>query len=401
MLEEQMIQKKSNRLLKIAILSISLTIQAAGAVAAAIPAILNTFSERSTAEVQALLTIPSIAIMIFIILSSWIIQKIGKKNTVILGLLIALIGGIVPAFTTNFSVIVIARILFGAGTGMYNSLTISLIGDYFTGEEQQTLLGLQSAVMTIGNSLATFLAGLLLNISWQSTFFVYLLIVPILFIFSMGFPKQSEETTSEAVVEEVSSVKGKTKISINVLLGIFILFLFFISFMTVFTSSALAIQELHLSNQGFLSTALAMAGMISSLFAMAYGKIHQVFKRFTPVFSAVMGILGFLILTISPNMSVFFIGLLIMYVSSLIVPYVYSVILNDVSEKMKNFVVSLAMVACNLGSFASPYVINFIADKIHRTDALSQIQISAGIIVIISILFIYLAFTTKENTERG
>ena len=401
MLEESIVQRKNNRFLKLAILSISLTVQAAGAIAAAIPAILNTFSERSTAEVQALLTIPSIAIMVFIILSSWIIQKIGKKKTVILGLTIALIGGVVPAFTTNFSVIVLARILFGVGTGMYNSLTISLIGDYFSGEEQQTLLGLQSAVMTIGNSLATFLAGVLLNISWNSTFFVYFLIVPILFIFSFGFPREIGETRVEKQETSELSSEEKTNFSLNVVLGIVVLFLFFVSFMTVFTSSALVIQELHLSNQGFLSTALAIAGIISSLFAMTYGKLHHLFKTFTPVFSAIMGMIGLLILTVSPNMSVFFIGLLIMFVSSLIVPYVYSMILNEVTPKMKNLVVSLAMVACNLGSFASPYIINFIAGQFHMTNAISQLQISIGIIIIISFIFVFLAFTTKENKKRG
>lgn len=53
-------------------------------------------------------------------------------------------------------------------------------------------------------------------------------------------------------------------------------------------------------------------------------------------------------------MTVFFIGLLVVYLANLVVPYVYSVILSDVDPEANNLVVSLAMVACNLGAFSSP-----------------------------------------------
>ncbi len=88
--------------LKVAILCISLTIQTAGAVAAAVPAMIDSFANRSTTEIQSLLTIPSFSIMLFIILSSGIIKYIGKRNTVLIGLTIALLGGLLPAFYFQF-----------------------------------------------------------------------------------------------------------------------------------------------------------------------------------------------------------------------------------------------------------------------------------------------------------
>ena len=51
--------------LKVAILCISLTIQTAGAVAA-VPAMIDSFANRSTTEIQSLLTIPSFSIMLFL-----------------------------------------------------------------------------------------------------------------------------------------------------------------------------------------------------------------------------------------------------------------------------------------------------------------------------------------------
>lgn len=404
MVNEKIGRKQKSWLLKASILCISITIQAAGAVAGAVPSIMLSFENKSTAQIQALLTIPSFAIMVFIILSSWIIKKIGKRNTVVLGLLVSLVGGVLPAFTTNFTLIIIGRVLFGAGTGMYNSLTVSLIGDFFTGEEQQTMLGLQSAIMTLGNSLATFLAGWLLNYGWQNSFLVYFLIVPVLILFLTGYPKNSNQDTenldssSKEIQQEKLSLSHT--FSISVVLGILTLFLFFISVMSLYTTSALAIQELDLANQDSLSTLLAIGGIISSLFAMIYGKINQMLGKITPVVCTFIGICGMFLLTISSSMTMFFIGIILTLVSNLIVPYVYSLILGSVPEGNKNLIVSLAMVACNLGAFLSPYVINGILNIIGSVDALSQFRLSAIILIIILLIFIFLSVTQKSSNQN-
>lgn len=63
-------------------------------------------------------------------------------------------------FINNFAIIVASRLLVGAGIGLFTSLAVSLIGDCFSGEEQKTLIGIQGAMGTLGNSSMTFVAGL-------------------------------------------------------------------------------------------------------------------------------------------------------------------------------------------------------------------------------------------------
>ncbi|OUZ25087.1 hypothetical protein A5867_002794 [Enterococcus sp. 6D12_DIV0197] len=148
-------QSKSG-LLKLTILSISLMISAASAIAVTLPMIKNQFPDIQSATVESLVTIPSFTMMVFILLSTFIIKAIGKKNTVLLGLLLAFVGGIIPVFVSNFTIIYLSRFVLGAGTGIYNSLAIGLIGEYFSGEEQQKMLGYQTAFSTLGSSLPPF-----------------------------------------------------------------------------------------------------------------------------------------------------------------------------------------------------------------------------------------------------
>lgn len=84
--------------------------------------------------------------MLFILFSNAVIKWVGKRNTVIIGMIATTIGGVMPFFINNFPLIVFSRLLVGAGIGLFTSLAVSLIGDCFSGDEQKTLIGIQGAM---------------------------------------------------------------------------------------------------------------------------------------------------------------------------------------------------------------------------------------------------------------
>lgn len=141
--------KKSNKhnwKLKVGILGISLFLQVAGSNSAAIPLITKSFPKESITSAQALFTLPSFTIMLFILFSNVFIKWFGKRNTVIIGMITTIVGGLIPVFVDNFAIIVASRLLVGAGIGLFTSLAVSLIGDCFSGDEQKTLVGIQGAM---------------------------------------------------------------------------------------------------------------------------------------------------------------------------------------------------------------------------------------------------------------
>ena len=84
--------------------------------------------------------------MLFILFSNAFIKWFGKRNTVIIGMITTVVGGLIPVFINNFAIIVASRLLVGAGIGLFTSLAVSLIGDCFSGDEQKTLIGIQGAM---------------------------------------------------------------------------------------------------------------------------------------------------------------------------------------------------------------------------------------------------------------
>ena len=388
---------KHNWKLKIGILGISLFLQVAGSNLAAIPLIAKSFPNQSITSIQALFTIPSFTIMLFILFSNAFIRWFGKRNTVIIGMLATIVGGLIPFFINNFSLIVFSRLLVGAGIGLFTSLAVSLIGDCFSGDEQKTLIGIQGAMGTLGNSSCTFISGLLLGINWQSTFLYMLIIIPFLILFMMGYTRKMEAaTTVEAVHKNNEKGKSKVKIPVRIYVAFLMLFLFFAAFMVEATGSALVIQENQLANQGVLSTEIAIAGLIGAVISMGYSKIYKLLHSFTPVVSTIGGIIGFIICSSASNMIIFFIGLIFMMISSLIIPYVYDTILSDVDSSISNLIISIAQVCNNFGAFASPFIISFLAKMMNATTPVDQMKISAGILTIITIVFLGIALTSQH-----
>lgn len=396
--------KKSNKhnwKLKVGILGISLFLQVAGSNLAAIPMIAKSFPNESITSVQALFTIPSFTIMLFILFSNAVIKWVGKRNTVIIGMIATVIGGVIPFFINNFPLIVFSRLLVGAGIGLFTSLAVSLIGDCFSGDEQKTLIGIQGAMGTLGNSACTFISGLLLGINWQSTFLYMLLVIPFLILFIMGYTRKMErQTTVEKTANtESTSVKKHAKIPGMIYIAFFMLFLYFSAFMVEATASALVIQQNHLTNQGILSTEIAIGGLIGAVISMGYSKVFKLLHNYTPVVTTIFGALGFVICSQASNMAIFFIGLLFMFVSSLIIPYVYDTILSDVDPSISNLIISIAQVCNNLGAFASPYVIAFLSKILHLNTSVDQMRISAGILLVITVVFLIMALTHKKSGQ--
>ncbi len=139
--------------------------------------------ELGLASVESLVTIPAMMITIFVLLSNLVMNKIGKKNTVLLGVGLIIIFGPLPAFLTNFKLVMMSRMLLGAGIGLFNSLSISLMSDFFESDEKATMIGMRTAFLNIGKALMTFLSGYLLLFGERAVFLTYLIAIPISYYF--------------------------------------------------------------------------------------------------------------------------------------------------------------------------------------------------------------------------
>ena len=146
---------------RFAILILSVFTVSAGATAATLPLMMKSFPNISATTIELLMTIPSLGIIIFTPISNIVADFIGVKRTIMTGLALIFIGGIIPAITMNFPLILASRIILGLGTGLLMSFSQSLIIQLYEGRDQQKMLGLSSVFQGLGMFVMTYAAGVL------------------------------------------------------------------------------------------------------------------------------------------------------------------------------------------------------------------------------------------------
>ncbi|WP_430782061.1 MFS transporter [Actinoplanes sp. G11-F43] len=106
-------------------------------------------------------------------------DMVGKRRMLIIVLSILAAGAIVSALATNLTVLIIGRILQGAGGAMM-PLSIGMIRDELPRERVATTVGLVSAIFGIGAGIGIVAAGPIVeNLSWHWLFWLPLMLVVI------------------------------------------------------------------------------------------------------------------------------------------------------------------------------------------------------------------------------
>ena len=381
---------KLNSFAKFSLLSISILLMSHLAISPVIPNLYKFYHESNPniglASVESLATIPAMMITIFVLLSNGVIKFIGKKNTVLLGLLLIFIFGIVPAFTTNFKVVLISRLFLGAGIGLFNSLSISMISDFFDEEHRGTMIGLRTAFLNIGKALTTFISGYLLIYGIQYTFLVYALALPIFVIFLLFVPN----------AENVNNKKVSIKFHKETIVLTLLTFLVGISYMgaTIKIPTLLA-EKYHYQPDVArnLLTILALSGILSGVI---FGILVKRFKNLTlPIMLSFMTI-GSVLFALTNNIVIFYIAAIfigISFVGTMSFNFFY--ISNKLENKFINFATSVILVGGNIGVILTPVVLTKIPEALQLEKYTTPFFITTAL-MLISTLVSYAVLKNKK-----
>ncbi len=381
---------KLNSFAKFSLLSISILLMSHLAISPVIPNLYKFYHESNQniglASVESLATIPAMMITIFVLLSNGVIKFIGKKNTVLLGLLLIFIFGIVPAFTTNFKVVLISRLFLGAGIGLFNSLSISMISDFFDEEHRGTMIGLRTAFLNIGKALTTFISGYLLIYGIQYTFLVYALALPIFIIFLLFVPN----------AENINNKKVSIKFHKETIILTLLTFLVGISYMgaTIKIPTLLA-EKYHYQPDVArnLLTILALSGILSGVI---FGILVKRFKNLTlPIMLSFMTI-GSMLFTLTNNIVIFYIAAIfigISFVGTMSFNFFY--ISNKLENKFINFATSVILVGGNIGVILTPVVLTKIPEALHLEKYATPFFITTTLMLISTLV----SYTVLKNKK--
>lgn len=385
-----MINQKS-LLQKGAILSISLMLTSSQAINGVIPQMKQSLG-ISQSQSELLGTAPSITVILFILLSSYFAKRIGMKKTIILGLLLAGIGGIIPVFTATFQTVLISRVILGAGLGVYNSLAVTYISSLYSGNTRATLLGIRNSMEALGQTILIFLAGVLVNINWTASFLVYAIAFPVALLFALKVPEIRDENSD--IPENHVKEKMNPMVFALVLFAI-LLVMNSIAISVRFASIATEIKGVNFNASNYL----ALMPILGILAGFMFGPINKWIGKGTLYLGIIFFIISnLLIATSNGNMAFLLTGLFLSSITgSWCFPFIFSNLDKVTTKDTINFATSLIFIGCNIGNFIAPISMQLAQLLTRSTNLTAPFFVFAGIFIVI--LFVTFFATNKKNTR--
>lgn len=374
-----------------AILSISLMLTSSQAINGVIPQMKQSLG-ISQSQSELLGTAPSITVIVFILLSSYFAKRIGMKNTIILGLLLAGIGGIIPVFTATFQTVLISRVILGAGLGLYNSLAVTYISSLYSGNTRATLLGIRNSMEALGQTILIFLAGVLVNINWTASFLVYAIAFPVALLFALKVPEIRDENSD--IPENHIKEKMNPMVFALVLFAI-LLVMNSIAISVRFASIVTEIKGVNFNASNYL----ALMPILGILAGFMFGPINKWIGKGTLYLGIIFFIISnLLIATSNGNMAFLLTGLFLSSITgSWCFPFIFSNLDKVTTKDTINFATSLIFIGCNIGNFIAPISMQLAQLLTRSTNLIAPFFVFAGIFMVV--LFVTF-FATKKKTTR-
>lgn len=113
-------------------------------------------------------------------------DRLGRKKILVPSLLVFGIAGTACGFVRDFNLLLWLRLLQGIGAASLLSLSVTLIGDLYTGARRTEAMGLNASVSSIGTASYPTIGGALASLAWYYPFMLPIVAIPIGFLVLFG-----------------------------------------------------------------------------------------------------------------------------------------------------------------------------------------------------------------------
>jgi len=356
-----------------------------------LPHMAEEFSDVENSEflVKLVLTLPALFIAIMSPIAGRLIDKYGRVRILWMSLILYALSGAAGYFLNNLYHLLVSRAILGISVGMSMTIAITLIADYFEGEERQKFVGIQVAFMSMGGILFISLGGYLTDIGWRFPFFIYLfslLVLPFSIIYL-------QEPT---IVEKEKRANPEVQSPGIIWLLFFNTMIMWIIFFLIPVQLPFHIKAIGIEKNTLTGFAIAASTAFSAVSAVFYSKIKGRFS-FLTIFSVgyLLMASGFASLAISENYTMVIIAMMLSGLGmGMMIPNTNMWVMKLAPSEIRGKEIGKLTTFWFLGQFLSPIILFPILSNLSLS---STFMVAAGILFLMSSGFIIMHFGKIER----
>lgn len=338
--------------------------------------------------------IPSVVFLWFFVLSvpvGVLQDRIGKRNVLNIGMILTLLGLMLPYFFYSFSMVLIGFALLGIGNTITQVSANPLLVDVVPSSHRSSFLSFSQFVKAVGSMIAAPLAGwfALQYGDWKILFLVFSL-VSILSILWLASTK-IEETKN---LEQRATFASSFKLLGNSFIGVMVLGIFLVVGIDVGVNS---VSGQYLLAKFGSEQILAESGRSLYFFGKMLGTLLgaillvKLSSRKFLIWSSVLGLISILALFVAPSE---IIALVIIFIIGLgianIFPLIYSLTVEQYPNRANE--ISGLMIMAISGGAVMPLLMGWISDLFNV-----EISLIVMLLAIIAILLTSITVTKKHE----
>ncbi len=326
---------------------------------------------------------------VFSVPTGVLMNKLGRKNTVLLSIVVTLLALLVPLASYSYTMVLIAFALLGIGNTILQVALNPLLTNVVSGEKLTSSLTLGQFVKAIASFIGPIVAGVASGMfgNWKLIFPFFASITLLSGLWLLLAPIQKEQSSSETAGFAASFKLLKDKVMLSFFFAIVVLVGIDVGLNVTLPKFLMERTVMPLEKAG-LATSLYFAArtigtFIGAILLMKYS------GRLFYIGSAVLGIIALVVMVAIPGpVSLMYV---MIFCSGLAVANVFSIVFSAALRRKPEYAneVSGLLIMGVAGGAIVPPIMGFVSDAAGQTGAM----------LVVLLLFVYLLINALRMKE--
>jgi ACDE family multidrug resistance protein len=341
-------------------------------------------------------TFPGVVLTPFVGLLS---DRVGRKRVLVPSLFLFGVSGVVIVFVDVFTTILALRVVQGTAGSAIMSLTVTLLGDLFTGERRSSLIGLNAAILAIGAAGYPLLGGGLALLSWAAPFVCFALGIVVAVAGSAILTEPESNTESSGLSYIVNAAKAvPTRTALGLYVAIFGIFV--ILYGAQLTAIPFVLNEFYGLSSGAIGLLL---GLPAVTMGMTSSQSSRLIRHLSPMRLIALGFvtygIGMTLAALTHSLLVLAGALFLFGIGQGFAEPITDTALNALTpDAFRGGIMSIRTSVLQFGTTLGPPLFVGIASLVGYTDTLLIAGIAAFALGVSGVGFLTLSATTGIRT---
>ncbi len=350
------------------------------------------FPQISETLVAQVVTMPAATLLIGLFASSLLSNRVRHKLILLSGLVLTIAGGMLPAFLSNFYLILLSRGILGFGMGLGMPIQMAYFAQY-PEKERAVLLGLNTAIGGL-LSAGLFTTIAMVQMSWRRAFMLYGIFIIVLLCCYCFIPLEQKQSIRSDALEKQK--KAGLSLPSQLIFGYIVVFFVYVQYYIMPATISFYVKSHQLGGVTEAGLTSSIGTLSIAAASLSFPVVRKFLAQWLTAVVLFIGAAGFVLYAFPYNYPMLLVSYCIVSIMAAVYPIIVTMrITETLPFEQVAFGAAVFTGMIYLGQFVSPYYQAMIATF---TGSVERAYIAFGVIIaVFAVSSIFLTISSNKT----